>query len=82
MKKVVIDGYIVGLSTTTGTELTAAELAAIEAVMAERPVASAGYRYRITDVTLEFVLEAVPVVEEEVDPETALQELKEVLNEA
>ena len=79
MKKVVIDGYIVGLSTITGTELTAAELAAIEAVMAERPVASVGYRYRLTDGTLEYALEAVPPAEEDVDPETALAELLGVI---
>lgn len=82
MRKVVIDGYIVGLSTNTGTELTAAELAAIEAAMAERPVASVGYRYRLTDGTLEYVLAAVPAADEEVDAETALAELKEALNEA
>jgi hypothetical protein len=66
----------------TRTELNAAELAAIEAAMAERPVASVGYRYRLTDSTLEYVLEAVPAADEEVDAETALAELKEALNEA
>jgi hypothetical protein len=66
----------------TRTELNAAELAAIEAAMAERPVASVGYRYRLTDGTLEYVLAAVPAADEEVDAETALAELKEALNEA
>lgn len=74
MKKIVNNGYIIGLSEITGEDISAAEKESILAAIESRPTPQSGYSYRLkTDLTWElYELQPEPSDEDEISTDEAL----------
>lgn len=76
MKKIVNNGYIIGLSEITGEDISAAEKESILTAIESRPTPQAGYSYRLkTDLTWEaydLSPEPEPSDEDEISTDEAL----------
>lgn len=76
MKKIVNNGYIIGLSEITGEDISAAENESILTAIESRPTPQAGYSYRLkTDLTWELYElqpEPEPSDEDEISTDEAL----------
>lgn len=76
MKKIVNNGYIIGLSEITGEDISAAEKESILTAIESRPTPQSGYSYRLkTDLTWEeydLPPEPEPSDEDEISTDEAL----------
>lgn len=79
--KLVIDGYIVALSTGGGTAITESEYSTIMQKIQNKPADPEGYQYRLRANNMEWELVELPEpepVEEEAGPEDYEQALQEM----
>lgn len=79
--KTIIDGYLISIGTSGAEEITEQEYNDLYSIIASKPIAPSGYKYRLKADTLEWELVELPEPSEQDDKATepdyitALQDL-------
>lgn len=80
--KSVLDGYVLGVGKgAVSIEITEEQYTLLDGILKNKPVARGGYEYKLLDSTYEWIeFEIPPMPEPDVDSDTALNELEEVID--